>query len=98
MFDVRFFKIDPLFKIILFDVDSEDYKSKKEEIIKKVINETKNGSIIDFHDSSQHQSKKRTRLFEMLKALPEIIDQLKHKGFLISRLDEMELVFKEFKN
>ncbi|MGC8880735.1 MAG: polysaccharide deacetylase family protein [Minisyncoccia bacterium] len=94
----NYFQLNPQLKIILFDVDSLDYKSKKEEIIEKVLKETQNGSIIDFHDSSQHLKEKKTRPLEMLKALPEIILKLKEKGFLILRLDEMDLIFKEFKN
>lgn len=93
-----YFKNNPLFKIVLFDLDPEDFKNTKKTIIKNILENVQNGSIIDLHDSSQHEEERIQRPLEMLKALPEIIKELKKRDFEISRLDEMDLIPLEFKN
>ncbi len=63
-------------KIVLWDVLSYDYDNSLNpfEIIENVMKNVRNGSIIVFHDS--------VKAFDRLKiALPELIAQLKAKGF-----------------
>jgi peptidoglycan/xylan/chitin deacetylase (PgdA/CDA1 family) len=92
-----FFINNPQFKIVTFDVDPEDFKMIEPEIIiNRVLEKVQNGSIIDLHDSSQHLEQKAIRPLNTLKALPRLIKELKNRGFLICRLDEIELVPLEF--
>lgn len=93
-----YFKNNSQFKIVLFDLDPQDFRNSKEKIIQTVLKKVQNGSIIDLHDSSQHPEEKPIRPQEMLKALPEIIEKLKKRGFIICRLDEMDLIAQEFRN
>lgn len=78
-------------KIINNDVVPCDWESKAEDIIERVMRDTKNGSIILLHDGSQREEEIENRPSEMFKALPIIIDELKKKGFEFVRIDEMEL-------
>lgn len=93
-----YFKNNPHFKIVIFDVDPEDFKNPEPKIIRLILEKVQNGSIIDLHDSSQHREERANRPLEMLNALPKIITELKKRDFLISRLDEMDLIPQEFKN
>jgi peptidoglycan/xylan/chitin deacetylase (PgdA/CDA1 family) len=74
-------------KIIGADVFPLDWKSKSEEIEKRVGEKTQNGSIVFLHDGSHREEELKNRPSEMFKALPKIIEKLKEK-FKIVRLDE----------
>lgn len=70
------------FKIIMWDVLSKDYdlNVSKEDCLKNVVNNTKSGSIIVFHDS--------IKAAQNLKfALPKAIAVLKEKGFVFDTIN-----------
>lgn len=70
-------------EIVLWTVDPEDWKYKNSKMIaKKVLDKTKDGSIILLHDT-----KKRTR-----DALKIIIPQLKSKGYQFVTISELKEV------
>jgi peptidoglycan/xylan/chitin deacetylase (PgdA/CDA1 family) len=75
-------------KIINNDVIPRDWENKSDEILKLVLKETKNGSIILLHDGSEKEEELKNRPKEMFKVLPNIIIRLK-KNFEIIRLDEL---------
>lgn len=70
------------FKIIMWDVLSKDYDKEvnPQDCINNVINNTKSGSIIVFHDSLKAQN-------NVLESLPKIIQTLKNKGFTFKKLN-----------
>ena len=70
------------FKIIMWDVLSKDYDItiKKEECLKNVINNTKSGSIIVFHDSIKASQ-------NLQFALPKAIKILKKRGFVFDTIN-----------
>lgn len=71
-------------KPIQWDVDSLDWKGiGSREIVDRVLSKVKNGSIILFHNNSDH----------ILDALPIIILSLKNKGYQMVNLSE--LVYKD---
>ncbi len=82
--------------IITGDVDSKDYLSiSQEEVVKNVLEDTKNGSIINFHDGSEIDNDLKTRAQKTLNALPEIITVLLHNQFNFVRIDIMDLQFSD---
>lgn len=69
-------------KTIQWDVDSVDWnKPTAEQITKKVLENTKSGSILLFHNDLQNTTD----------ALPEILKGLKEKGFEFVTIDELVL-------
>lgn len=65
---------------IQWDVDSLDWKGVgAEEMAAKVINKTKNGSIILMHNDGEHT----------VSALPLIIEGLKNKGYSFVTIGEL---------
>lgn len=70
------------FKIIMWDVLSKDYDNQlnPQDCFENVIQNTKPGSIIVFHDSLKAQK-------NVLEALPLVIQALKKKGFLFKKLN-----------
>lgn len=65
---------------IQWDVDSLDWKGlSKEQIVSRVVGNTKNGSIILMHNDGEHT----------LEALPSIIDGLRAKGFTFKTVGEL---------
>lgn len=76
-------KISYTHQIVLWDIISEDYNSKisEEKILKKLKKQTRNGSIIVFHDSQKS--------FEKLKnILPPYLRFLKEKGYVSKAIPE----------
>ncbi len=72
------------FYTIQWDVDSLDWKNiGKEAIIKRVLDKTKNGSIILMHNGTE----------ETANTLPEMITKLKEKGF--NFVPVSELIYRE---
>ena len=66
--------------VIQWDVDSLDWKDlTKDQIISRVVNKVKNGSIVLFHNQGLHTAE----------ALPEIIDQLKADGYEFVPIGEL---------
>jgi len=85
-------------KIIVFDVDPNDNHQPGEEIIlKRILDQCQNGSIIDLHDGSENPAEWVERPQQMINVLDKIIKSLKTQ-FKISRLDEMNLIPQTFKN
>lgn len=83
--------------IITGDVDSKDYLSiSKDEILKNVLANAKNGSIIDFHDGSEIDDDLKIRPQKTIDVLPEIITMLLRDRFNLVRIDAMELQFIDF--
>ena len=78
-------------KIINNDVIPRDWNSRSDDIIDRVLQSAKNGSIILLHDGSQREEEIEFRPQEMFKALPVIIEELKKKNFELVRLDELIL-------
>lgn len=83
--------------IITGDIDSKDYLSiSKDEILKNVLADVKNGSIIDFHDGSEIDDDLKIRPQKTIDALPEIITTLLRNQFNLIRIDAMDLQFIDF--
>ena len=83
--------------IITGDVDSKDYLSiSKDEILINVLADTKNGSLIDFHDGSEIDDDLKTRAQKTVDALPDIITTLLHDQFNFVRINVMDLQFIDF--
>lgn len=80
-------------RIVNCDVGSGDWDLNRtaQEIVRTVSENVQNGSIVLFHDGSQREEELEHRPAEMLKALPDVIEELK-KRFTIVRLDELDLV------
>lgn len=81
------------FKIVLWDVNSKDFKSNisVNEIINNVMAGVGDKKVVLFHDSDylSKASRKNTAL-----ALPQIIDLLKAMGYRFVTIDEMDNVGK----
>jgi peptidoglycan/xylan/chitin deacetylase (PgdA/CDA1 family) len=75
--------------IINNDVVSYDWKYKSDEIKKRIIGDTRNGSILLLHDGSERDEELESRPAEMFKVLPWVIEHLKSRFDLV-RLDEMK--------
>ena len=73
----------PRYKIIMWEVLSVDYNRKVsgDRVVKNVINNVRNGSIVVFHDSD----KARKNLYH---ALPVVLEYLKENGYEMKRIDE----------
>ena len=83
--------------IITGDVDSKDYLSiSRDEVLKNVLADAKNGSIIDFHDGSEIDDDLKIRPQKTIDALPEIITMLLRNQFNFVRIDTMDLQFIDF--
>jgi len=83
--------------IITGDIDSKDYLSiSKDEILRNVLADTKNGSIIDFHDGSEIDDDLKIRPQKTIDALSEIITTLRRNQFNFVRIDAMDLQFMDF--
>jgi peptidoglycan-N-acetylglucosamine deacetylase len=68
------------FRLILWSVDTKDWKKKSgEAIIQTVSRDTKNGSIILFHDSKA----------ETVRVLPQIIEDILARGFQPVTISQM---------
>lgn len=65
--------------VILWSVDTNDWRRKGDAIVRTVSRDTKNGSIILFHD----------RKAETVRVLPQIIEELKGRGFQPVTISEM---------
>lgn len=64
------------FKIIMWDVLSRDYDRSLtgEDVLNKVLEETRNGSIIVFHDSLKAEARIRY-------ALPKVLEEFARQGY-----------------
>lgn len=79
--------------------DKKAIDSQAQRIIDGWKQATTNGTLLGFHDSSQHNlpgnSHSRTwmnRALPTLEAMPDIIDNLRSAGYSIKRLSDMSLV------
>lgn len=79
--------------------DSDAIKDQARQIVKTWRQVVTNGTLLGFHDSSQHNltgnSESKTwmnRALPTLEAMPAIIDHLLETGYQIKRLSEMKLV------
>jgi peptidoglycan-N-acetylglucosamine deacetylase len=69
-------------RVVLWDVDSTDWaKPGEDKIIETVLEKTKSGSIIMFHDVDQ----------QTVNALPSILDNLRNREFIFSSISELLL-------
>lgn len=70
------------YKVIMWDVLSGDFdpKNSVEKVISNVVDSTESGSIIVMHDNEKCGEK-------MLASLPEIIQQLKQKGYKFKTIE-----------
>jgi|GEM_PF-2522275 len=80
-------------QLIHFDVDSYDWKEdiKPNQVIKRTLLLVRNGSIIDFHDSSENRFDLKGRGEVLLESLSVIIEELK-KRFQLVKISEIDLV------
>jgi peptidoglycan/xylan/chitin deacetylase (PgdA/CDA1 family) len=76
--------------------------TQSKRIIKAWHDEMKKGTLLGFHDGSEHNLEGNAyyetwvnRALPTLEAIPQIIDYIKSKGFTIKRLSEMKLVFED---
>jgi peptidoglycan/xylan/chitin deacetylase (PgdA/CDA1 family) len=74
-------KLSKSYKIILWDVLSYDYSSaiSPEKCLKNVIENTRPGSIIVFHDSIKAKE-------NLIYALPRVIEHLSDKGYTFDKI------------
>jgi peptidoglycan/xylan/chitin deacetylase (PgdA/CDA1 family) len=77
------------FRIVPFDVVANDWKrsATAEKIIKRVKNSVRDGSIIVLHDGDE--TKETADRFEVVKALPTIIETLSVSGFEFVGVDQI---------
>lgn len=70
------------FKLVMWDVLSKDYDRSLsgEQCLKTVINESREGSIIVFHDSLKAEERLRI-------ALPGVLEHFRKNGFEFARLE-----------
>jgi len=70
------------YKIIMWDVLAIDWDDKisQKKILKNVVNNTKPGSIVVFHDSLKAST-------NMLYALPKTLDYFNKKGFVFKKIE-----------
>lgn len=70
------------FKIIMWDVLSADFDTNisKEKCLNNVLKNTRNGSVIVFHDSLKAKEK-------LYYALPKILDHYTKKGFVFKKIE-----------
>ncbi|MBN1399137.1 MAG: polysaccharide deacetylase family protein [Bacteroidetes bacterium] len=66
-------------KCVLWNIDSKDYCSNKQEIDNRIPDQISNGSILLFHDNHHTASKVHTYL-------PDILDKLLEKKYIFKRL------------
>jgi peptidoglycan-N-acetylglucosamine deacetylase len=72
------------YHVVLWTLDVADWDSNRtsDEMVKKIIRNTKNGSIILLHDGGAHRD-------AVIEALPEIIKAMKNEGYKFVTIDEM---------
>ncbi len=77
--------------VIDFNCNSKDWKATSvKDIFINVLSNIDNGSIIDFHDSSEIESELRARHRKMIHSLPKIITSLKERNFDMVRIDQLD--------
>lgn len=73
-------------KVILWDVDPRDWsKPGKEKVIEYIINNVKNGSIIDLHEYSEGIGKND----EIIPIIEELIPLLQKRGYSLVTISEL---------
>lgn len=77
-----FQKIKNQSRIVLWDIISEDYGNKKSDVLlRKLIRQTRPGSIVVFHDSE--------KCFQTLQELlPKYLDYLKKEGYISKAIEQ----------
>ena len=86
-------------KIVNNDTVIGDWKCPGEKVlIDKMRDRIQNGSIILLHDGSHRDYEIQTRPQQMLAILPIIIQNLKDRGFVFTKLDEMDLIPEYFQS
>lgn len=70
------------YKIIMWDILSEDYRNdiSNEQCLKRIIRQTRNGSIVLFHNNIKSEKKMR-------QILPRYIEFLKEKGYIFRKIE-----------
>jgi peptidoglycan-N-acetylglucosamine deacetylase len=82
-------------KLVSADVQVLDWLQTDQNELARLILESpdlKNGSIVLLHDGSHLEQERLDRPLPVIGALPEVISQLKMRGFEFAGLDQMELV------
>ncbi|MDQ0199668.1 polysaccharide deacetylase family protein [Neobacillus ginsengisoli] len=85
-----FFIIKP-YKIILWSVMAEDWKSKggSEKVKKKLLNKINHGDVILLHDSGETFGADEDAPLNTINALHDVIKELTAKSYTCVRIDEM---------
>lgn len=86
------------------DSDKAAITAKSGQIVKAWQDKLGNGTLLGFHDSAEYGLEGNTnyetwmsRALPTLEAIPQIIDYIQDKGFIIKKLSEMQLVFENAK-
>jgi peptidoglycan/xylan/chitin deacetylase (PgdA/CDA1 family) len=86
------------------DKDKAAITTQSERIIKAWQDKADKGTLLGFHDSSEHNLPGNkyyetwmNRAFPTLEAIPQIIDDLRDRGLIIKKLSEMRLLPEETK-
>jgi len=74
-------------KVILWDVDSKDWKKPGiEKVAQEVLNYSENGSIIGLHDHNARNSEEKS---DLVKILDKIIPELQSRGYELVTVSEL---------
>lgn len=88
IFNPKFYKVAEDYGeyVVMWSIDTHDYKKPGVDVIvKNVLNNIHPGAIVLFHDGGGDRS-------QTIKALPEIIKNLKKKGYTFSTLSEILII------
>ncbi|MFW6036080.1 MAG: hypothetical protein ACOCRZ_07490 [Halothermotrichaceae bacterium] len=76
--------------MVLWDVSSQDWRELRyNNIVRNIINNVQNGSIILFHDSGDIFTSSGSNRANTVRVLPLVIDQLRARGYEFVTADEM---------
>lgn len=83
---LQYFVLKKKYKIVMWDVLSYDFDDKitYEECLRNILDKTRNGSIIVFHDSVKAADK-------MLYVLPRFLDHFSNAGYSFESINEKQL-------
>ena len=93
MYDARVRRLAEMLNqpIVLWSVSGQDWRPgvTVEQIVKRVVNQTKAGDIILFHDSGALIANEGASREATVKALPRIIEGIRNKGLEIVPLEQL---------
>ncbi|GGI04437.1 polysaccharide deacetylase family protein [Egicoccus halophilus] len=69
------------YRPLLWDLDSRDWESSAEQIVRRVLGDLAPGDVLLFHDGSSNTP-------ETVRALPDVVDGARDRGYCFTVLDE----------